>query len=71
MAKTRKKELAFFFKDLETQTEFLELIRKKVTMVDVHITAKHDKIRVIISGTHDGVRYASELIKRIRDSLSS
>ncbi len=69
MAKTRKKELAFYIGDPEIRTQFLELVRKKVTMVNISATMKQDKIRIIVSGSHESVRYGIQLIKRIRSSL--
>ncbi|HUX99611.1 MAG TPA: DUF2067 family protein [Candidatus Deferrimicrobium sp.] len=69
MAKTRKKELAFTIKDQETQTKFLELIRKKITMVNINVTLKHDKLRITLSGTHESVRYAIQMIKQLQNSI--
>jgi hypothetical protein len=69
LAKTRKKELAFTIKDQEAQIQFLELIRKKITMVNINITLKHDKLRIVLSGTHESVRYAIQMIKQLQDSL--
>jgi len=69
VAKTRKKELAFTIKDQETQTKFLELIRKKITMVNINVTLKHDKLRITLSGTHESVRYAIQMIKQLQNSI--
>ena len=71
MAKTRKKELVFYIKDPERRTQFLETVQKKLTMVNLNIMLKLDKIRIKITGTHESVRYAIELIKRIQNSLES
>ena len=68
MAKTRKKELSFFIKGSKEKSAFLEQIRKKVTMVNIHIIAKQDKIRLILSGPQESLRYAISLIKRIQAS---
>ena len=69
MAKTRKKELSFYIKDTKEKSQFLEQVRKKVTMVNIHVTAKQDKIRLILSGPQESLRYAISLIKRIQASL--
>ena len=69
MAKTRKKEFVFYIKDPEKRTQFLETVQKKVTMVNLNIMLKLDKIRLKLSGTHESVRYAMQLIKRIQTSL--
>ncbi|MHA1649298.1 MAG: DUF2067 family protein [Candidatus Helarchaeota archaeon] len=69
MAKTRKKELVFHIKEQEKKTKFLELLKKKVTMVNINVTLKLDKVMVKISGTHESVKYAIQLIKKIRNSL--
>ena len=71
MAKTRKKEMAFFIKETEEKKQFLELVRKKVTMVNINIMAKQDKIRLILSGPQESLRYAISLIKRIRSSMKN
>jgi hypothetical protein len=70
LAKTRKKELAFFIKDPEQQVKFLETVRKKVTMVNMNIELKSSKIRLTLSGTYESLRYAVELIKQIQSSLT-
>ena len=70
MAKTRKKELAFHIKDVGKQSQFLETVRKKATMVNVHVMVKQEKVRIIITGSHESIRYAVQLIKRIRNSLA-
>ena len=69
LAKTRKKELTFHINDPKKQQEFFERVRKKCTMVDVHLMMKHNKIRVKLSGTHESLRYAIEIIKNIQKSL--
>ena len=69
MAKTKKKELAFFMKDPDQQVKFLETVRKKVTMVNMNIELKSNKIRLVLSGTHESLQYAVELIKQIQSSL--
>ncbi|MHA1264202.1 MAG: DUF2067 family protein [Candidatus Helarchaeota archaeon] len=69
MAKTRRKEITFYIENGQEQSKFLELIRKKVSMVDLHIMVRQNKIRIVISGSHEAVRYAIQLIKRIRSSL--
>ncbi|NVM54748.1 MAG: hypothetical protein HWN66_13685 [Candidatus Helarchaeota archaeon] len=69
MAKTRKKELAFYLRDPEKRTEFLEIVRKKVTMVNLRLMVKQDKVRITVTGPHESVRYAIQLIKRIQSSL--
>lgn len=69
VAKTRKKELAFYLKDPKARTQFLETIRKKVTMVNIRLMVKQDKVRIIVTGSHESVRYAIQLIKRIQSSL--
>lgn len=71
MAKTRKKEMAFFIKETEEKKQFLELVRKKVTMVNINIMAKQNKIRLILSGPQESLRYAISLIKRIRSSMKN
>lgn len=51
------------------QVQFLEAVRKKVTMVNVRLMVKQDKVRIIVTGSHESVRYAIQLIKRIQASL--
>ncbi|MFX1298980.1 MAG: hypothetical protein ACFFD2_29495 [Promethearchaeota archaeon] len=71
MAKTRKKELVFYIKDPKKRTQFLEIVQKKVTMVNLNVMLKIDKIRLKISGTHESIQYAVQLIKRIQKSLEN
>ncbi len=71
MARTRRKELVFFLKDPEKQAKFLETVHKKITMVNIHIESKLDKIRLTISGTHESVRYAIQIIRGIETALKS
>lgn len=71
MAKTRKKEMTFYIKETEEKKQFLDLVRKKVTMVNINIMAKQDKIRLILSGPQESLRYAISLIKRIKSSLKN
>ncbi len=71
LAKTRKKELSFYIKDVEERSQFFEILRKKITMVNIHLMAKHDKVRIILTGPHESLKYAIQLIKRIRSSLTN
>ena len=72
MARTRKKELVFHISDTAKQTQFLETVQKKIKkMVDLHIIQKLDTTRLRISGTHENVRYAIQLIRRIYESLEA
>jgi len=71
VAKTRKKEMAFIIKETEEKKQFLDQVRKKVTMVNINIMAKQDKIRLILSGPQESLRYAISLIKRIKSSLKN
>lgn len=70
MAKTRKKEMSFHITNPETKIQFLNTVQKKLNnVVSVHLMVKQDRIRVIISGSHERIRYAIQLIKRIRSSI--
>lgn len=69
MAKTRKKEFVFYIRDPKKRIQFLETVQKKVTMVNLHVMLKLDKVKLKLSGTHESVRYAMQLIKRIQASL--
>lgn len=71
MAKTRKKELSFNIEDSEKQAVFLELVRKKVTMVNINMAVRQGKIRIVLSGPHESMRYAISVIKGIRNSLKN
>ncbi|MHA1276561.1 MAG: hypothetical protein ACTSQ8_05195 [Candidatus Helarchaeota archaeon] len=70
MAKTRKKELVFHLSNATKRTQFLEMVQKKVrNLINLHIIQKHEKTRLIISGTHESVRYAIQLIRKIYDII--
>lgn len=71
LGKTKKKELAFFIQDPEKQIQFLQAVRKKVTMVNLNIELKasNSKIRLTLAGTYESLRYAVALVKQIQNSL--
>jgi len=69
LGKTRKKELTFFIQDPDKQVQFLQSVRKKVTMVNLNIELKSSKVRLILSGNYESLRYAVEIVKQIQNAL--